>query len=802
MNATKHVSNTSFSEIMKKQLIALTALLATTLGAFAQDLTIADGGTNACGGSLNDSNPFGPYAPNENFTFTLCPELGSGETISNIYFIGFDLGEGDTLRAFDGGSSGDPLIGIYTGSDLLNQNLTSTNAEGCITLVWTSDATDEGDFGAILACGPPCLHPIIDVSITNETENPVKICQGETITFDASQTIFAEGSVLSSATWYFGDGTSETGPWPFVNHTFEDEGAYQIGLIVTDTSGCQNLNVANLFVLVSTTPDFTVSADPAVICQGGEVSLTGAVTAVTYTQETGADIPAPLYIPDSGTQETDCFFDTIWVSGFGPTETINSISDIDSLMVNMEHTFLTDITIAFICPNGSVLSVYGQGGGLGNVDLGFPDPLDDGSPGEGLDYYWSPDATSPDWHNLVAANDLSTVGATDGPNYIISGAYQSVDPFSNFLGCPVNGPWVIRVCDVVGSDDGWVFNWGIKLDPSLFSIDLSFTPVFEGGCTSTFWSGNSVLNNADCTEATGTANTPGNQTFTYSATDDFGCTYTASTSINVIPLPIANAGPEVAYCNDIAQLTGSFTGAVLNQNYTYAWEPANLLNDASIPNPTISGITENTSVTLTVSWDNDPEGCQSTDETLVFIPPVPLAYNDTLVKHCPDGFVTLGVPFQNGPMNYSWEVSADPDFNDPEDVEIATTESVTVRTDSTAYYRVTITDPYCGVTEETYYTVLMKPCSVSAPNVFTPDGDGKNNLLVFPGLEDYPGSKLIIYNRWGTVVYETENYNNKWAPSADDAADGTYFYVLAVNKESGLDYFKGTISLLRKDSNQ
>jgi gliding motility-associated-like protein len=787
---------------MKKQFIALLALVLMSFGASAQDLTIADGGINTCSESLNDSNPVGPYAANENYTFTVCPELDSGETIMNVYFISFGLGTGDTLRIYDGGSNADPLIGTYTGNDLANQNITSTNAEGCLTLVWTSDATDEGDFGAIIQCGPPCLHPIIDVNAQNETENPIRICQGESINFDGSGTTFAIGNTLASWTWDFGDNTTDNSQWPFVTHVYNTPGAYKINLVVTDNTGCQNLNVADVIVQVSTTPNFTLSVDPTVICVGGEAVLNGLVEGVTYSPQTEADFGDPLYIPDAGTQESDCFFDTIWVSGFAPGEIIDSESDIDYFTANMEHTFLTDITIAFICPNGSVLSVYGQGGGLGDVDLGFPISADDGVPGEGLDYSWAPDATNPNWLNISGTQFLSSVGASEGPTYVVSDTYQSVDPFSNLIGCPANGPWVIRVCDVVGSDDGWIFNWGVSFDASLYGTDMTFTPEFGVDCTSTFWSGNSLQNAADCDSAVVTGTTPGIQTYTYTGIDNFGCTYSSTIGVTVIAPPVANAGPEIGFCGTNAQLDGSFTGAVAGQTYSYSWDPAGMLDNATAENPNIFNVTENTTVTLTVSWDGDPTGCFSTDQTLVYMPTLPVAYNDTIVKHCPDGFATLGVPFQNGPMNYSWLMSVDRDFTDPEDVEVATTPSLTIHTDSIAYYQVTITDPYCGYSATTIYDVIMKPCSVSAPNVFTPDGDGRNNLLVFPGLEDYPGSKLIIYNRWGTVVYETENYNNKWAPSADDAADGTYFYVLAVNKDSGLDYFKGTISLLRKDSNQ
>jgi gliding motility-associated-like protein len=68
--------------------------------------------------------------------------------------------------------------------------------------------------------------------------------------------------------------------------------------------------------------------------------------------------------------------------------------------------------------------------------------------------------------------------------------------------------------------------------------------------------------------------------------------------------------------------------------------------------------------------------------------------------------------------------------------------------------------------------------SLDAPNVFTPNGDGTNATLVFDQLQFYPSSHLYVYNRWGNLVYEQENYQNNW--NGDDLPEGVYYYVLDV----------------------
>ncbi|MEO6884528.1 MAG: gliding motility-associated C-terminal domain-containing protein [Bacteroidia bacterium] len=68
----------------------------------------------------------------------------------------------------------------------------------------------------------------------------------------------------------------------------------------------------------------------------------------------------------------------------------------------------------------------------------------------------------------------------------------------------------------------------------------------------------------------------------------------------------------------------------------------------------------------------------------------------------------------------------------------------------------------------------------SIPNVFTPNGDGKNDVFLIQDLPE--NSELIIYNRWGNIVYQSLNYQNDW--KANGVSAGTYYYILKLpNKE-------------------
>lgn len=86
--------------------------------------------------------------------------------------------------------------------------------------------------------------------------------------------------------------------------------------------------------------------------------------------------------------------------------------------------------------------------------------------------------------------------------------------------------------------------------------------------------------------------------------------------------------------------------------------------------------------------------------------------------------------------------------------------------------------------------------SMVIPNIFTPNGDGKNDVFKIKGLDAYPGSQLIIFNRWGNEVYRSDNYLNNW--NGSNLAEGTYYYLLNRREHNGGTVaFKGWIFLKR-----
>ena len=92
-------------------------------------------------------------------------------------------------------------------------------------------------------------------------------------------------------------------------------------------------------------------------------------------------------------------------------------------------------------------------------------------------------------------------------------------------------------------------------------------------------------------------------------------------------------------------------------------------------------------------------------------------------------------------------------------------------------YRVCI-DTVCS--EATVTILIICRDSLFVWNALSPNGDGKNDVLVIEGLQNYPNHTLCIYNRWGNEVYKTTNYNNDWSGTWNGKGlpDGVYFYFL------------------------
>ncbi|MBV6403869.1 MAG: choice-of-anchor L domain-containing protein [Flavobacteriales bacterium] len=104
-------------------------------------------------------------------------------------------------------------------------------------------------------------------------------------------------------------------------------------------------------------------------------------------------------------------------------------------------------------------------------------------------------------------------------------------------------------------------------------------------------------------------------------------------------------------------------------------------------------------------------------------------------------------------------------------------------------YQVTVTDA-CARTVTDQVNV-DSGCQIVIPNVFSPNGDGDNDTFYIDGIQG-TNNKVRIFNRWGQVVFEANNYRNTW--DGRNVPDGTYFYEVVV--EGGEGPFTGHLTIL------
>jgi len=93
-------------------------------------------------------------------------------------------------------------------------------------------------------------------------------------------------------------------------------------------------------------------------------------------------------------------------------------------------------------------------------------------------------------------------------------------------------------------------------------------------------------------------------------------------------------------------------------------------------------------------------------------------------------------------------------------------------------YNIKVVTTNNGYTSESNYVICVQPepPTIIVPNVFTPNGDNMNDYFVIRNLNLYDHRKVVIYNRWGTIVYQSEQYNDDW--DGKNVPDGVYFGVV------------------------
>jgi gliding motility-associated-like protein len=591
---------------MKKYIIFFFLFL--TVSVFSQTPIVMSAAINnqtisTCNGFIIDSGGQGGsgYSNGENVTVTICPDT-PGEIVS-IVFNFFALSTTDDnpapsitnvdyMDVYDGPSTASPTLGTYTGNQLQGVviNATALNTSGCITLRFRSNSTGTGQFTASATCETPCATPFAGGIIAGGiTSDSTVTCVGTPINFTNFGSSAQMGFNIVEYKWDFMDGSQAFGQ--NVTHTFDTPGQYLVQLFVTDDNGCGNTNLIDLQVLVATIPTFIGFPGDTTLCLGESASYS--IDPNTYEVLWDG-------FPGSATIDDGCLPDTllgvsqdveIMQTGFTPGTTLQNVSDVESFCIDLEHSFMGDLVIIVQCPNGQTQIMHQQGGGGTQIgvpvqsdDVDCSDPTTQGTP---FTYCFTPMATET-WVDWV--NNSGGFGLT-----LPAGDYAPVEPFTNLLGCPLNGIWTLTVIDNWAADDGTLFAFDINLNPALYPPVTTFQPQIGLGSDSSYWNlpapfGTISNNNDDLLDVPTAA---GSYTYTYTVVDNFGCVNDSSMTITVNDNVQADAGPDVTVCDGSpVQFDGSVGGGSPSCDYTLNLE--DLFGDGwngDVLNVTINGVT-------------------------------------------------------------------------------------------------------------------------------------------------------------------------------------------------------------------
>lgn len=170
----------------------------------------------------------------------------------------------------------------------------------------------------------------------------------------------------------------------------------------------------------------------------------------------------------------------------------------------------------------------------------------------------------------------------------------------------------------------------------------------------------------------------------------------------------------------------------------------------------------------------DVQGCNLTSLYIQSIEPMFGTLSVDSVNICPPELAELTASVTGGlePYSISWDNNGG--YGD----------TVYVSPLTTTTYNVSVMDK-CGSLLDIESSIVWVQCPVEPANVFTPNGDGDNDLYKAINLEDYPNASIIIYNRWGKIVYEMDDYQNDWNgthyKTGAKLKEGVYFYIITPN---------------------
>jgi len=266
-------------------------------------------------------------------------------------------------------------------------------------------------------------------------------------------------------------------------------------------------------------------------------------------------------------------------------------------------------------------------------------------------------------------------------------------------------------------------------------------------------------------------------TYNVTVTDDVGCTKTDSATLIANQPVVLDLGIDRNFCVGGNTTLNAPTGFT-----SYVWSTGETTESI------IVDATSNYSVTVT-----NASGCTGSDAVVltVFDNPVVTLPADTSIY---DNNKILFAPAVDGSKvnaTYLWQPETSLTCND--------CEKPVASPDDTITYLLVFTDANGCVDSASTTINIIKGAKIFMPNVFSPNGDNKNDILLPKSI----GVKSIswkVFNRWGELVFVTNDLNVGWDATfkGDAQPSGVYIYTMSVTfKNNTSNSYNGSVTLIR-----
>lgn len=585
---------------------------------------------------------------------------------------------------------------------------------------------------------------VSDCSLTGASLKPSYItCNGFTMNFQNE----SASSNITGYLWDFGENranSNSTAPTP--THTYADTGTYVLKLTVTSSGGCKDSTTAQVKVYPGFVPDFNVQGT----CFLNNFNFTDATTTAYGVVDSWRWDLGDL----TTTADTSRRKDTVWKYATPRTVQVK-------LVTTNSKGCIDSITKPIIIRDKPLVNLAFRDTLICSIDtLTLRSTIGNGT------VAWTTDRPA----------SLSRMLNINTPNPIV----YPVDTTRYFItindnGCINTDTVTVNVLDFIDVELG--------LDTSICRTDqFTLSPVSDA--LSYQW-----------TTSTGVV-IPGNTKYpivqplintTYYVTANLGyCQDRDSVFVKVAPYPQVAVRSDTTICfGDRVQLGGAIVGSAFN------WSPSSSLINANTLFP-IAGPSKTTQYILTAI---DTIGCDRPvrDTVTIFVTP-PLTANAGR-----DTFVVAGRPVQllaEGGNNYVWTPITG--LDDPTSASPIVTLPETI--DSIRYIVRAIGAGGCYDEDDIIVRVFKTGPDLFVPSAFTPNGDGKNDVIRPVGVGIATLQYFRIFNRWGQLVFSTSQTGKGWDGifNGTPQPPGTYvFEAVGTDQLGNRVYKKGTIVLIR-----